>query len=107
MERVGVPLKVVHPNATHWLDLSLVVDKKHSARSDQFPHRRRLRVATYASTMSNVTLPDPRNSTTAQHRRRLGSLTVITNQLKSDQTCPLAWLKHHPDAFPTARFIKS
>jgi len=37
------------------------------------------------------------------YRRRLGSLTMLTNQLHSDQTCPLAWLSHHPNAYPTAR----
>ena len=35
--------------------------------------------------------------------RRLGSLTQLTNALRSDQTCPLAWLSRHPDAYPTAR----
>jgi hypothetical protein len=101
MERLGVPLKVVHPNATHLMDISLVVDrKKPSAAADELPHRRRL---SYVSTISNGTLADLRNMTAAQPRRRLGSLTKITNELHSDQTCPLAWLKHHPDAFPTAR----
>jgi hypothetical protein len=42
-----------------------------------------------------------------QQHRRLGSLTQVTNHLKSDQTCPLAWLSHHPDAFPTARATRT
>jgi hypothetical protein len=104
MERLGVPLKVVHPNATHLMDISLVVDRKQPiAGADQRRDRRRLLTANYASTASNATLADPRNITAAQPRRRLGSLTKITNELKSDQTCPLAWLEHHPDSFPTAR----
>lgn len=103
MERVGVPLKVVHPNATHLMDLSLVVDRKPLDGADPLSHRRRLRRTDYVSPIGNVTLPDPRHSPTVRQRRRLGSLTEITNRLKSDQTCPLAWLEHHPDAFPTAR----
>ncbi|GKY98774.1 hypothetical protein MPSEU_000833600 [Mayamaea pseudoterrestris] len=38
-----------------------------------------------------------------QMHRRLGSLTQITNSLLSDQTCPLAWLSNHPEAYPSAR----
>jgi hypothetical protein len=101
MERLGVPLKVVHPNATHLMDVSRVMDRKEPpAGANPLPHRRRL---SNVSTISNGTLSDPRNIAAAQPRRRLGSLTKITNELHSDQTCPLAWLKYHPDAFPTAR----
>jgi hypothetical protein len=38
-----------------------------------------------------------------RRRRRLGSLTTVTNRLQSDQTCTLAWLHQHPEAFPSAR----
>jgi len=30
-------------------------------------------------------------------------LTLLNKRLKSDQTCTQAWLKSHPDSFPTAR----
>jgi hypothetical protein len=37
------------------------------------------------------------------HGRRLGSLTKVTNKMKSHETCPLAWLKLHPEAYPQSR----
>ena len=43
----------------------------------------------------------------ALRHRRLGSLTQITKSLLSDQTCPLAWLSYHQNAYPSARTTRT
>ena len=44
-----------------------------------------------------------RQAANTSTHRRLGSLTQVTNKLRSDQNCPIAWLTQHPEAYPTAR----
>ena len=117
MERLGVPLKVVHAPKAKLLDIQPLIDENKRGRLSQ---NRRLEGSESNGREWTDALQDlPQlfarwaNDTTARakvatpvrqgRRRRLGSLTQITNSLHSDQTCPLAWLQHHPDAFPTAQ----
>jgi hypothetical protein len=75
LERQGFPLKVVHvPKAT----------------------------TESATPSSNETRYSTDDSEKSSHRR-LGSLTDTNIVLQSDQTCPVAWLTKHSDAYPTAR----
>jgi hypothetical protein len=53
----------------------------------------------------NIEEEEIENAERLYHGRRLGSLTKVTNKMKSHETCPLAWLKQHPEAYPLSRVI--
>ena len=78
MERMGVPLKVLH---RQW-----EVPVTDSMRKE----------ATGGESMSN---------SVAVHRRlgALSGLTALNERLQSDQACTLAWMHQHPKQFPTAQ----
>jgi len=116
MDRQGFPLKVIHPTS-NLLDLKyLLATKDESDENPSAQQQRQRRRLLVNSTMPSLPPPflqqDPawdittNNYTSALRllgHRRLGSLTQITKQLKSDVTCALAWMNKHPNAYPSAR----
>lgn len=78
MERQGIAMKVIHDTEQYNVTSLLL-------------RKRRQQDAQQQQQQSN------------SHHRRLGSLTRVTNKLKSAQTCPVAWLNQHPETYPTAR----